>query len=228
MSEVAPKIAESWKLKLKDEFQADYFKSLRAFLMEEKQQNTIYPSSGRIFAAFNAVPFDEVKVIILGQDPYHGKGQANGLSFSVNPGIPFPPSLRNIFKEVNADQGHPVPGHGDLSHWARQGVFLLNATLTVRARQPRSHQNQGWEQFTDNVIKRLSKERSGLIFVLWGRYASMKEKLIDTSKHYILKAPHPSPYSANRGFFGCRHFSKTNHILRNTGKSPINWDINGK
>lgn len=228
MSEVAPKIAESWKARLSDEFQSEYFKSLKGFLLKEKKRNTIYPPSGQIFAAFNAVPFDDVKVVILGQDPYHGAGQANGLSFSVNPGIPFPPSLRNIFKELKADLGYPVPESGDLSHWARQGVFLLNATLTVRARQPRSHQNKGWEQFTDDVIKKLSENRSGLVFLLWGRYAGMKEKLIDTSLHYVLKAPHPSPYSASSGFFGCRHFSNTNQILKKTGRKPINWNLSHK
>jgi len=222
---IDPKIDESWKNVLIDEFNMPYFITLKQFLVDEKKQYTIYPPGHRIFAAFDITPFDSVKVVILGQDPYHGKGQAHGLCFSVPPGITPPPSLINIFKEIRDDLGIAVPDHGNLQAWAEQGVLLLNATLTVRANQPGSHQNKGWEMFTDSVIRKLSEEKEGLVFLLWGKFAQAKEYLIDTSKHYILKAAHPSPYSANAGFFGCRHFSKTNEILKIQGKKEINWSL---
>jgi len=220
-----PQIEESWKINLVDEFSQPYFFSLKQFLVEEKKQHTLYPPGSQIFAAFDKTPYDSVKVIILGQDPYHGKGQAHGLCFSVPPGIKAPPSLVNIFKEIQNDVGIPMPSHGNLSAWAKQGILLLNATLTVRANQPGSHQNKGWETFTDAVIKKLSDQREGLVFLLWGKFAQAKENLIDSSRHHILKAAHPSPYSANAGFFGCRHFSKTNQILQEQGKNEINWSL---
>lgn len=222
---IDPKINESWKNLLIDEFNLPYFYSLREFLIEEKKQYAVFPPGNQIFSAFEFTPVDEVKVVILGQDPYHGKGQAHGLCFSVPPGITPPPSLLNIFMEIKNDLGLPLPPHGNLESWARQGVLLLNATLTVRANQPGSHQKKGWETFTDQVIRMLSKERTGLVFLLWGKFAQAKENLIDTSKHFILKAAHPSPYSASAGFFGCRHFSKTNELLRNQGKQEINWAL---
>jgi uracil-DNA glycosylase len=222
---IDPKINESWKNILMDEFNLPYFCTLRNFLIEEKKQYSIYPPGNQIFAAFDMTPFDSVKVVILGQDPYHGKGQAHGLCFSVPSGITPPPSLINIFEEIRDDLGIPVPNHGNLQSWARQGVLLLNATLTVRANQAGSHQNKGWEIFTDQVIRILSNEKNGLVFLLWGKFAQAKECLIDTNKHYILKAAHPSPYSANAGFFGCRHFSKTNEIIHNQGKSEIDWSL---
>ena len=222
---VNPKIEESWKFTLKDEFQADYFASLKSFLLEEKSKYLIFPPSERIFAAFDHTPFDRVKVVIIGQDPYHGQGQAHGLCFSVPPGIRKPPSLLNIFKEIRDDLGHPIPESGTLEKWAGQGVLLINATLTVRANSPGSHQNKGWEQFTDAVIKKLSDEKSGLIFILWGNFAIAKKEMIDQTKHFILTAAHPSPFSAYRGFFGCRHFSKTNEILTNQNKTEIDWKI---
>lgn len=215
----------SWKRVLKDEFNANYFASLKAFLISEREQHTVYPPGKSIFAAFNYTPFDTVKVVIVGQDPYHGPGQANGLCFSVSPGVKIPPSLQNIFKEIASDIGAAPPTSGDLSAWAKQGVLLLNATLTVRAASPASHQGKGWEQFTDKVIRLLSEQREGLVFILWGRPAQLKEKLIDTKKHFVLKAAHPSPLSAYNGFFGCRHFSQTNKILLNQGKTPINWSL---
>lgn len=222
---IDPKINESWKNLLIDEFNLPYFYSLREFLIEEKKQYAVFPPGNQIFSAFEFTPVDEVKVVILGQDPYHGKGQAHGLCFSVPPGITPPPSLLNIFMEIKNDLGLPLPPHGNLESWARQGVLLLNATLTVRANQPGSHQKKGWETFTDQVIRMLSKERTGLVFLLWGKFAQAKENLIDTSKHFILKAAHPSPYSASAGFFGCRHFSKTNELLRSQGKQEINWAL---
>lgn len=222
---IDPKIDESWKKLLIDEFSMPYFYTLKQFLLKEKKQYIIFPPGPQIFAAFNMTPLESVKVVILGQDPYHGKGQAHGLCFSVPPGITPPPSLINIFKEIRDDLGIPVPAHGNLQSWAEQGVLLLNATLTVRANQPGSHQNKGWEMFTDTVIRKLSLEREGLVFLLWGKYAQAKEYLIDTEKHHVLKAAHPSPYSANAGFFECRHFSKTNEILRKQGKTEINWGL---
>ncbi|MCB9002615.1 MAG: uracil-DNA glycosylase [Bacteroidales bacterium] len=222
---IHPKINESWYKVLAPEFEKDYFIQLKQFLVEEKKHYAIYPPGSMIFNAFNFTPFDEVKVVLLGQDPYHGAGQAHGLCFSVAEGVKPPPSLVNIFKELNDDLGVPIPSHGNLEKWARQGVLLLNATLTVRANQAGSHQQKGWEQFTDTAIKSLSDLRYGLVFILWGNYAQAKETLIDSSKHLILKAPHPSPFSANRGFFGCKHFSKTNKFLAEKGKEPIDWSL---
>jgi uracil-DNA glycosylase len=222
---IDPKINESWKNLLIGEFNLPYFHTLRNFLVEEKKQYTIFPPGNQIFSAFELTPFDSVKVVLLGQDPYHGKGQAHGLCFSVPSGINSPPSLVNIFREIQNDLGLPMPLNGNLESWARQGVLLLNATLTVRANQPGSHQNKGWEMFTDQVIRTLSKEKNGLVFLLWGKFAQAKESLIDPNKHFVLKAAHPSPYSASAGFFGCKHFSKTNEILRSQGKQEITWAI---
>jgi uracil-DNA glycosylase len=224
-NQINPQIEESWKEILVDEFHSGYFTDLKKFLLEEKATYRIYPPGNRIFSAFDHTPFRDVRVVILGQDPYHGKGQAHGLCFSVPGGIPKPPSLVNIFKEIRDDLGHDIPESGNLEKWARQGVLLLNATLTVRANNPGSHQNMGWEQFTDAVITRLSQERSGLVFLLWGNFAMAKQSLIDPVRHHILTAAHPSPFSAQRGFFGCRHFSKTNQILRGQGKAEIDWRI---
>lgn len=222
---VNPVIEASWKTVLENEFEAPYFSALKAFLLEEKKKHTIYPPGSMIFSAFNHTPFDKVKVVVLGQDPYHGPGQAHGLCFSVNPGIEKPPSLVNIFKEIERELGIPAPRNGNLGKWADQGVLLLNATLTVRARQAGSHQNKGWERFTDAAIRALSEKRNGLVFLLWGNYAGAKEALIDSTKHYVLKAPHPSPLSASRGFFGCDHFSKTNALLQSQGLEPIDWRL---
>lgn len=224
-SEVQPVIEANWLDVLQPEFSAPYFQELKSFLLEEKKKHPVYPPGSRIFAAFNNTPFDDVKVIILGQDPYHGPGQANGLCFSVNKGVPKPPSLLNIFKELQDDYGLSVPENGDLEPWARQGVLLLNATLTVRARNAGSHQNKGWEDFTNAAIRALSEKREGLVFLLWGSYAQAKASMIDTTRHHILKAPHPSPLSASRGFFGCRHFSKTNKLLQEQGKDPVDWSV---
>lgn len=225
METINPAIEASWKEVLWDEFNAPYFIDLKKFLVEEKQQHTIFPPGKFIFNAFNLTPFNEVKVVLLGQDPYHGVGQAHGLCFSVQDGIPHPKSLINIFKELNSDLGISIPKNGNLEKWAKQGVLLLNATLTVRAHQAGSHQGKGWETFTDTVIKKLSEKKEGLVFILWGNYAQAKEVLIDTSKHHILKTVHPSPLSASRGFFGCRHFSKANEILQKLGKGPIDWEL---
>lgn len=221
---VNPVIEESWKRELADQFASPYFEELKRFLIAEKQQFPVYPPGPLIFNAFNLTPFDKVKVVILGQDPYHEPGQAHGLCFSVLPGTKFPPSLMNIFQELQSDLGVPVPPTGNLEGWARQGVLLLNATLTVRAHQAGSHQRHGWETFTDAAISRLSEKRSGIVFLLWGSYAQAKAQLIDGSKHFILTAPHPSPLSAYRGFFGCRHFSQTNQILVQNGQEPIHWE----
>jgi len=218
-------IEERWKEVLDEEFSADYFIELKRFLREEKQQQTIFPPGNMIFNAFNHTPFDRVKVVILGQDPYHGPGQAHGLCFSVPNGIKKPPSLVNILKELRNDLNIPESSSGNLEQWARQGVLLINAVLTVRAHQAGSHQKKGWETFTDTVIRSLSDNRNNLIFLLWGNYARAKENIIDTSRHHILKAPHPSPLSASRGFFGCRHFSKTNDILKGLGLREIDWRI---
>lgn len=223
MENKGPLIGESWKNVLIQEFEKPYMSALRQFLVEEKSRYRIFPPGSLIFNAFNQTPFDEVKVVILGQDPYHGAGEAHGLCFSVQPGIRKPPSLVNIFKELEDDLGIPPPRDGDLTSWAKQGVLLLNATLTVRQDQAGSHQNKGWEQFTDEAIRQLSTLRDGLIFVLWGKFAEAKAVLIDGSKHFILTAPHPSPFSANRGFFGCRHFSRINELLRQMGKKEIDW-----
>ncbi len=217
------KIENSWKNALDEAFDQDYFKNLVSFVKDEYANEKVFPPGKEIFSAFEHCPLDRVKVVILGQDPYHGPGQAHGLSFSVKPGIPFPPSLLNIFKEIKADLNKDLPPNGDLTRWADQGVFLLNATLTVRAHQAGSHQKQGWEEFTDEVIRTISKECNQVVFLLWGSFAQKKSELIDFSKHLILKAPHPSPLSAHRGFLGCRHFSKTNEFLQASGKEPINW-----
>lgn len=225
MQTVNPRIEDSWRNVLKDEFNAPYFGELTEFLREEKKKQTVYPAGERIFAAFDHTPFNRVKVVILGQDPYHGPGQAHGLCFSVPDGISKPPSLINIFKEIESDLGIPVPKSSDLTKWAGQGVLLINAILTVRANEPASHQNKGWEKFTDAVIRNLSEKRKSLVFLLWGNYAQAKESLIDTSRHYILKAAHPSPLSASRGFFGCRHFSRTNEILSEQGLKEIDWGL---
>lgn len=223
MPAIEPKIEESWKEALKDEFSSPYFAELKNFLISEKKQHTVYPPGALIFNAFNQTPFFKVKVVILGQDPYHGPGQAHGLCFSVPDGIRQPPSLQNIFKEIADDIGTPPPTSGNLIRWARQGVLLLNATLTVRTRTPGSHQNKGWEEFTDSAIRNISQNLDSVAFLLWGRYAQNKTNLIDSSKHLILKAAHPSPYSASNGFFGCRHFSKTNEWLQSRGLSKIQW-----
>ncbi len=225
MHQVKPVIDEGWKELLADQFTAPYFSGLKGFLVEEKTKFRIYPPGKLIFNAFNLTPADKVKVVILGQDPYHGAGQAHGLCFSVPRGIKPPPSLVNIYKELSSDLRLPVPVHGNLEKWAGQGVLLLNATLTVRAGQAGSHQNRGWETFTDAAISSLSRKYTGIIFLLWGRYAQAKEALIDRNRHFILKAPHPSPFSASNGFFGCRHFSKTNELLADQGKEPIDWAL---
>jgi uracil-DNA glycosylase len=225
MQTVNPIIEEGWKKMLWDEFQSAYFSELRTFLLEEKKKYTIYPPGKLIFNAFHHTPFDRVKVVILGQDPYHGKGQAHGLCFSVPPEIPAPPSLVNIFKELQSDLNIPVPSHGNLVKWADQGVFLLNATLTVRDSQAGSHQKKGWETFTNRVIENISKHKSGVVFLLWGRYAQAKEALIDGNRHLVLKSAHPSPLSAYNGFYGCKHFSRTNAYLEQQGKSGIDWAL---
>lgn len=219
------KIEPSWKEVLHKEFTKPYFEQIVAVLKTERTQGKIiYPPGSLIFNAFDKTPFDKVKVVILGQDPYHGPGQAHGLCFSVPDGIPFPPSLVNIFKELNTDIGLPIPKTGNLAHWATQGVFLLNASLTVRAGEPMSHAKIGWAEFTDAVIKTISAQKQGVIFLLWGKFAQDKQVLIDETKHHVLKAAHPSPLSANNGFFGCKHFSKTNNLLRQQSLEAIDWN----
>lgn len=217
------KIEESWSKILEEEFDKTYFNSLIAFVEKESTGNTIYPSEQLIFSAFDYCPFYSTKVVIIGQDPYHGAGQANGLCFSVNEGIAVPPSLRNIFKEIENDIGKKAPLSGNLKRWAAQGVLMLNATFTVKANSPGSHQQQGWETFTDAVISQLSANREKLVFLLWGAYAVKKGAIIDTQKHLILTAAHPSPFAAYRGFFGCGHFSKTNAYLRQHGMQEVDW-----
>lgn len=217
------KIEPSWKDRLKDEFEKPYFQNLSDFVKEEYSGWTIYPPGREIFRAFDSCPFENVKVVILGQDPYHGPNQANGLCFSVRDGQRMPPSLLNIFKEIQNDLGKPIPKSGDLDRWAHQGVLLLNATLTVRAGSPGSHQNKGWEEFTDSVIKKISAEKSNVVFLLWGAYAQKKAELIDRNRHLVLMSPHPSPFSADRGFFGNKHFSKTNQYLKSKGMGEIDW-----
>lgn len=222
-----PKIESSWLDLLQDEFNAAYFSQLREFLVQEKRSQTVYPPGSLIFNAFDHTPVESVKAVILGQDPYHGPSQAHGLCFSVNDGVQFPPSLQNIFKELKTDIGMETPQSGNLTKWADQGVLLLNATLTVRASQAGSHQKRGWEKFTDAAIKRLSDNRKNLVFLLWGRYAQNKESLINKeNEHLILKSVHPSPLSAHGGFFGCKHFSKTNDFLKSKGIEPIDWNLN--
>lgn len=213
----------SWKVQLAQEFEKPYFSQLTSFVKAEYQETTVYPPPQKIFNAFAHTPFDAVRVVILGQDPYHGPGQAHGLCFSVPKGIRQPPSLQNIFKEIQADVAQPIPSSGNLERWADQGVFLLNATLTVRAGQAGSHQGKGWETFTDAVIKHLADTKDHLVFILWGNYARQKAALIDEKKHLILQAPHPSPFSAYNGFFGSKHFSKTNTYLEQQGFEPIKW-----
>lgn len=217
------RIAQDWKEILQEEFEKPYFEKLVSFIKQEKKQYTVFPTGKDIFSAFDRCSFDKVKVVILGQDPYHGEGQAHGLCFSVNDGVQFPPSLRNIFKELNDDVGKEIPTTGDLRAWANQGILLLNATLTVRAHQAGSHQKKGWEEFTDAVIQKISDKKEGIVFLLWGAYAQRKGQIIDAQKHHVLKAVHPSPLSAHRGFFGCKHFSETNRILKKRGENPIVW-----
>lgn len=225
MTTLFENIDSTWLEVLDKEVEKPYFNILENFLEDEYSKETIYPPRNLIFNAFHKTPFDQVKVVLLGQDPYHGPGQAHGLCFSVPVGIKLPRSLVNIFKELRDDLGIPVPSHGNLEEWAKQGVLLLNTTLTVKAKQPLSHHSIGWEAFTDHVIKVLSDQKKGLVFLLWGRNAFEKESLIDTTKHTILKAAHPSPFSAARGFFGCKHFSKTNEILKKEGMKPIDWRV---
>jgi uracil-DNA glycosylase len=225
MTEINPHINEGWKKILWDEFQSPSFNKLKSFLVQETGSRTIYPPGSLIFNAFQHTPFDNVKVVILGQDPYHGEDQAHGLCFSVPPNIKTPPSLVNIFKELRADLGIDIPAHGNLESWADQGVLLLNATLTVRAGEAGSHQKQGWETFTDSVIGKISQLKSHVVFLLWGRYAQAKEALVDGDKHLILKAAHPSPLSAYNGFYGCSHFSKTNNFLVQKGIEPVDWTL---
>jgi uracil-DNA glycosylase len=217
------KIAPTWKSLLSDEFHKPYFRELIAFVKNEYKTQTIYPKGGDIFKAFDCCDFNNVKVVIIGQDPYHGPGQANGLCFSVSEGIRIPPSLMNIYKEIQNDLGKPIPASGDLERWAKQGVLLLNATLTVKSSVPGSHQSRGWETFTDAVIKKISTEKEGVVFLLWGAYAQKKGEMIDRNKHLVLMSPHPSPFSADRGFFGCKHFSKANAYLKSKGKDEIDW-----
>lgn len=221
------KIDDSWKDVLKNEFTKTYFLEIATFLRTEKMTGkTIYPPGGQIFNAFNLTHFDNVKVVILGQDPYHGAGQAHGLCFSVAPGIKPPPSLVNIFKEMHTDLGLPIPNHGTLTKWAEQGVLMLNASLTVRAGEPMSHAKIGWAQFTNAVIRKISDEKQHVVFLLWGKFAQEKQELIDVTRHHlILKAAHPSPFSADSGFFGCKHFSKTNQFLVQNGIDPIDWAL---
>ncbi|MCX6181460.1 MAG: uracil-DNA glycosylase [Bacteroidetes bacterium] len=225
MPNVDPKIEASWKPLLASEFHAEYFSKLKSFLLEEKAKHTIFPPGDKIFEAFNRVPFNEVKVVILGQDPYHNDGQAHGLCFSVQHGVALPPSLKNIYKELHSDLGIAPIASGNLEKWTDQGVFLLNATLTVRAHEAGAHQKKGWETFTDKVIQTISENKKNVVFILWGNYAQQKQKLIDASKHLIIKSAHPSPLSAHNGFWGSKPFSKTNEYLTNNGIKPINWDL---
>ena len=217
------KIAPSWKKRLSEEFDKTYFTQLIDFVKQEYQTQTVYPPGKEIFRAFDCCDFDDVKVVIIGQDPYHGVGQANGLCFSVRDGIKMPPSLVNIFKELYKDVGKPIPQSGDLEHWAKQGVLLLNATLTVRSSSPGSHQNKGWESFTDAAIKKISDEKENVVYLLWGAYAQKKGEFINRQKNLVLMSAHPSPFSADRGFFGCKHFSKANEYLKSKGIGEISW-----
>jgi len=217
------KIEQSWKELLKEEFEKDYFKNLVNFVKQEYKTHKIYPPGKEIFSAFDLCPVDNVKVVIIGQDPYHGAGQAHGLCFSVKDGVKTPPSLRNIYKELHDDLGKEIPGTGNISHWAKQGVLMLNATLTVRAGNAGSHQGKGWETFTNAVIGKISQEKKDIVFLLWGAYAQKVGQVIDASKHHILKSPHPSPFSAHTGFLGNKHFSKTNAFLKSKGIDEIEW-----
>lgn len=216
-------IAESWKSLLAEEFEKPYFESLVAFVKQEYQNYTVYPPGKQIFAAFDHCSLDDLKVVIIGQDPYHGAGQAHGLCFSVAEGVRIPPSLQNIFKELESDVGKKIPTSGNLEHWAKQGVLMLNATLTVRSRNAGSHQNKGWEEFTDAIIQKISAQKQELVFLLWGAYAQLKGAVIDREKHLVLESAHPSPFAAHRGFFGNKHFSQTNAYLERKGKTPIRW-----
>ncbi|MFT4615571.1 MAG: uracil-DNA glycosylase [Bacteroidia bacterium] len=219
-------LEESWLAQLQDEFDKPYMRSLRQFLAQEKAAGkTIFPADSEFFSAFGRTPLHAVKVVILGQDPYHGEGQAHGLCFSVRPGVTVPPSLQNIYKEINAELGLPVPGHGHLNAWADQGVLLLNSVLSVRSGEAGSHRNQGWETFTDTAIDVINREREGVVFMLWGSYAQRKAAIIDEQRHCVLKAPHPSPLSAYRGFFGCGHFVEANAHLQHRGQSPVDWRL---
>ena len=222
MAQIDPQLEGSWKTLLNEERNKDYYQSLLVFLKEERSKYQVFPPAHLIFSALDHTPFDQVKVVLLGQDPYHGTGQAHGLSFSVPAGVKTPPSLRNIFKEMKADLGG-LPATNDLTSWASQGVLLLNATLSVRSSSPGSHQNRGWEQFTDKIIQLLSDRRDHVVFILWGSYAQAKGRIIDRSKHCVIESPHPSPFSAHRGFFGSKPFSKANNYLLKHGKSEIVW-----
>ena len=217
------KIEQSWKTRLQNEFEKEYFINLTNFVKNEYDSYTVYPPGRLIFNAFDKCPFENIRVVILGQDPYHGPGQAHGLCFSVREGVTFPPSLINIFKEIHNDQGNSLPDSGNLERWAEQGVLLINATLTVRAGQAGSHQNKGWEQFTDEVVRLVAKEKNNIVFILWGSYAQKKGETIDRAKHLVLESPHPSPLSASRGFFGNNHFSKANAYLVEHGMEPVEW-----
>jgi uracil-DNA glycosylase len=226
MKGMLPQMEPSWARILSDELSSDYFEELMGFVAGERRTKEIYPPDELTFAAFNTTPVERVKAVIIGQDPYHGPGQANGLCFSVNDGVRLPPSLRNIFKELATDMGFPTPRSGNLGKWAKEGVLLLNTVLTVEQGKANSHQGEGWEQFTDAAISRLSKEREGLVFLLWGKHAQAKESLIPADRgHLILKAAHPSPFSAHRGFLGCKHFSKANAFLMEKGDTPIDWSL---
>ena len=220
---MAVRVEEGWRKALADQWEAPYFGELARFVHDEYRNGTVYPPASQVFAAFDDCPFEDVRVVILGQDPYHGPGQANGLCFSVNPGVRMPPSLVNIFREVSDDTGAPVPADGNLDRWARQGVLLLNATLTVREHMAGSHQRRGWETFTDAAIKALSDRREHIVFLLWGSYAISKRGLVDETRHLVLTSPHPSPLSAHRGFFGNHHFSRANRYLSLHGLQPVKW-----
>ncbi|MCG8315873.1 MAG: uracil-DNA glycosylase [Pseudomonadales bacterium] len=225
-SAVRVQLEPSWKQRLLAEFEKDYMENLRGFLLKEKKSGkTIYPKGDEYFSAFNLTPFENVKVVIIGQDPYHGPNQAHGLCFSVKPGVPFPPSLQNIFKELHAELGLPIPSHGCLNSWAKQGVLLLNAVLTVEQGRAAAHQGKGWETFTDAVIHKVNEELDNVVFLLWGAYAQKKGNFIDGEKHCVLKSPHPSPLSAHRGFFGNGHFKKCNDYLMSKGRQPIDWRV---
>lgn len=217
------RINEEWKELLAEEFESPYFAELTAFVRDEYARGVVYPAGRNIFRALDLCPPSKVKVVIIGQDPYHGEGQANGLCFSVNDGVPFPPSLRNIFKEIAADLGKPIPTSGNLDRWAEQGVLLLNATLTVRAHQAASHTGRGWERFTDAVVRRLAERRDGIVYMLWGAYAQRKGAIVDGERNLVLRCAHPSPLSAHNGFFGSRHFSQANFYLTSRGEHPIEW-----
>jgi uracil-DNA glycosylase len=225
MGSMKDRLPADWKKVLKDVLASPEFAELEAFVAEERREHTVYPSEEDLFSAFRLTPYDKVKVLLLGQDPYHGPGQAHGLAFSVKPGVKPPPSLVNVFKELQSDLGVPKPRDGSLIPWAEQGVLLLNAVLTVRQGEPNAHEGHGWERFTDAVIQRVSDEPEPVVFLLWGSYAQKKEALIDTSRHVILKAPHPSPLSAKKGFFGSRPFSRTNEALKKHGREPIDWAL---